>query len=86
MYAALWTVNIIFNLIFGVISDRLGWHNVVMWFRLRRLRYDTLMFYYVPQFFGANYLLTVCAAGFVPAPPGGVRAAIGHHAVASAGQ
>ncbi|MET3057802.1 MFS transporter [Serratia sp. CY54717] len=63
MYAALWTVNIIFNLIFGVISDGLGWRNVVMWFGCVGCALSTLMFYYVPQFFGANYLLTVCAAG-----------------------
>ncbi|WP_392586773.1 MFS transporter [Serratia ureilytica] len=63
MYAALWTVNIIFNLIFGVISDGLGWRNVVMWFGCVGCALTTLMFYYVPQFFGANYLLTVCGAG-----------------------
>ena len=63
MYAALWTVNIIFNLIFGVISDGLGWRNVVMWFGCVGCALTTLMFYYVPQFFGASYLLTVCAAG-----------------------
>lgn len=63
MYAALWTVNIIFNLIFGVISDGLGWRNVVMWFGCVGCAVTTLMFYYVPQLFGANYLLTVCAAG-----------------------
>lgn len=63
MYAVLWTVNIIFNLIFGVISDGLGWRNVVMWFGCVGCALTTLMFYYVPQFFGANYLLTVCAAG-----------------------
>ena len=63
MYAALWTVNIIFNLIFGVISDGLGLRKVVMWFGCVGCALTTLMFYYVPQFFGANYLLTVCAAG-----------------------
>ncbi|WP_156293014.1 MFS transporter [Serratia oryzae] len=63
MYAALWTVNIIFNLIFGVISDGLGWRNVVMWFGCIGCALTTLMFYYVPYFLGANYLLTVIAAG-----------------------
>jgi len=74
MYAALWTVNIAFNLIFGVISDGLGWRNVVMWFGCVGCAITTLMFYYVPHFFGPNYLLTVsaaglfgaCLAGFVP--------------------
>ncbi|MHC9396142.1 MFS transporter, partial [Serratia ureilytica] len=32
IYAALWTVNIAFNLIFGVVSDRIGWRNIVIWF------------------------------------------------------
>lgn len=63
MYAALWTVNIIFNLIFGVISDGLGWRNVVMWFGCVGCAVTTLMFYYAPYFFGPNYLLTVTAAG-----------------------
>lgn len=63
MYAALWTVNIIFNLIFGVISDGLGWRNVVMWFGCIGCALTTLMFYYAPYFFGPNYLLTVTAAG-----------------------
>lgn len=63
MYAALWTVNIIFNLIFGVISDGLGWRNVVMWFGCVGCAIATLMFYYVPYFLGPNYLLTVVAAG-----------------------
>ncbi|WP_411754704.1 MFS transporter [Serratia sp. (in: enterobacteria)] len=63
MYAALWTVNIIFNLIFGVISDGLGWRNVVMWFGCVGCAITTLMFYYVPYFLGPNFLLTVVAAG-----------------------
>lgn len=63
MYAALWTVNIIFNLIFGVISDGLGWRNVVMWFGCVGCALTTLLFYYVPHFLGPHYLLTVGAAG-----------------------
>ncbi|AHG18942.2 alpha-ketoglutarate permease [Chania multitudinisentens RB-25] len=63
MYAALWTVNIIFNLIFGVVSDGLGWRNVVMWFGCVGCAITTLMFYYVPYFLGPNYWLTVGAAG-----------------------
>lgn len=63
MYATLWSVNIVFNLLFGVISDRLGWKNVVMWFGCLGCAATTLLFYYIPHFFGANYLLTVIAAG-----------------------
>lgn len=74
MYATLWTVNIAFNLIFGVISDRLGWRNVVMWCGCVGCAIFTLMFFYVPWFLGTNYFLTLvaaglfgaCLAGFVP--------------------
>lgn len=63
MYATLWSVNIVFNLLFGVISDRLGWKNVVMWFGCLGCALTTLLFYYIPHIFGANFLLTVIAAG-----------------------
>ncbi|MEF3109981.1 MFS transporter [Raoultella sp. WB_B2P2-3] len=63
MYAALWGVNIIFNLIFGIISDGLGWRNVVMWGGCVGCALTTLMFFYVPQFFGPDFSLTMVAAG-----------------------
>lgn len=63
MYASLWGVNIIFNLIFGLISDKLGWRNVVMWFGCVGCALSTLLFFYVPHYFGANYWLTISAAG-----------------------
>ncbi|AIJ09494.1 Ribitol/Xylitol/Arabitol transporter, MFS superfamily [Edwardsiella anguillarum ET080813] len=63
MYTALWTVNIIFNLIFGLISDRLGWRNVVMWFGCVGCALTTLLFYYTPLLFSSSYALTLCAAG-----------------------
>ncbi|EIR1034188.1 MFS transporter, partial [Salmonella enterica] len=74
MYAMLWSVNIVFNLIFGVISDGLGWRNVVMWCGCIGCSVTTLLFFYIPHFFGANYFLTLvaaglfgaCLAGFVP--------------------
>ncbi|WP_336296445.1 MFS transporter [Cronobacter dublinensis] len=63
MYAALWSVNIVFNLLFGLISDRLGWKNVVMWFGCIGCAITTLMFFYTPKIFHGNYLLTVVSAG-----------------------
>ncbi len=63
IYAALWTVNIAFNLIFGVVSDRIGWRNIVIWFGCVGCMVCTLMFYYVPYYFGHNYLLMMIAAG-----------------------
>ncbi|MBC2202386.1 MFS transporter, partial [Listeria welshimeri] len=56
-------VNIIFNLLFGVISDRLGWRNTVMWFGGMGCATFTVLFYYVPLWSGANFLLTMLIAG-----------------------
>lgn len=74
MYAVLYTVNIVFNLIFGLLNDKLGWRNVVMWFGCVGCGLSTLLFFYVPQYFVGNYWLTVicagvfgaCLAAFVP--------------------
>lgn len=63
IYACLWSVNIIFNLLFGVISDRLGWRNTVMWFGGMGCATFTVLFYYVPLWSGANFLLTMLIAG-----------------------
>ena len=63
IYAALWTVNIAFNLIFGVVSDRIGWRNIVIWFGCVGCMICTLMFYYVPYYFGHSYTLMMIAAG-----------------------
>lgn len=66
--------NIIWNLIFGVVGDRFGWRRTVAYFGGGGCAVATLMFYYIPQMFGANYPLAVMAgvcygavlAGYVP--------------------
>ncbi|WP_342044751.1 MFS transporter [Bacillus sp. OTU530] len=74
IYGALWTTNIVFNLIFGIVGDKLGWRNTVMWFGGVGCAFFTLAFYYVPAFMGANYIAATsaaagfgaCLAGYVP--------------------
>ncbi|MEB1083454.1 MFS transporter [Citrobacter portucalensis] len=63
MYAALWGVNIVFNLILGVLSDGVGWRKIVQWCGCVGCAVTCLLFYYVPYFLGPNYWLTVIAAG-----------------------
>ncbi|AKJ41161.1 MFS transporter [Pragia fontium] len=75
IYAFMWTVNIIFNLLSGVISDRCGWTNTVMWFGCVGSAIFVLLMYYIPTHFGVEgYVYTMlaagglgaCFAGFVP--------------------
>ena len=66
--------NIFWNLIWGVIGDRLGWRRTVIYFGCVGSAITTLLFYYLPQSFHNNYPLAVLAgilygatlAGFVP--------------------
>jgi MFS family permease len=65
IYGALWTSNIFFNLIFGIVGDKLGWRNTVMWFGGVGCAVFTAAFYYVPIFIGPNYMVaTIVAACF----------------------
>ncbi|WP_332631783.1 MFS transporter [Halalkalibacter flavus] len=74
IYGALWTSNVIFNLIFGIVGDKLGWRNTVMWFGGVGCGITFAGLYYVPYFMGANYWATTaiaiafgaCLAAYVP--------------------
>ncbi len=66
--------NIIWNLLFGVIGDRLGWRRTVAVCGSLGSAVTTLLLYFLPTAFGANYPLAVLAAvlygatlaGYVP--------------------
>lgn len=66
--------NIIWNLLFGVIGDRLGWRQTVAWCGGVGSAITTLLLYYVPVATGPNVWLTTLAAvcygatlaGYVP--------------------
>ncbi|MFD1413118.1 MFS transporter [Oceanobacillus jeddahense] len=74
IWGTLFTANIIFNLIFGFVGDKLGWRNTIMWFGGVGTALSTLALYYVPQFFPGNatallivtILLGAFLAGYVP--------------------
>ena len=66
--------NILWNLLFGFIGDRLGWRQTVAFCGGVGSAITTLLLYYLPTAFGANYPLAVVAAvlygatlaGYVP--------------------
>jgi polyol permease family len=74
IWGTIFTSNIVFNLIFGFVGDRLGWRNTVMWFGGVGCGLSTLLFYYAPQWFGGAYwpvllsgvLWGALLAGYVP--------------------
>lgn len=74
IYGALWTSNVVFNLVWGMVGDRIGWRNTVMWFGGVGCAITVMGLYYVPYFLGPNYIATTliaiifgaCVAAFVP--------------------
>lgn len=74
IWGTIFTANIIFNLLFGFIGDRLGWRNTIIWFGGIGCGITTLLLFYTPTWFGGNYWAIMIAgvlwgallAGYVP--------------------
>lgn len=74
IWGAIFTSNIVFNLIFGFVGDKLGWRNTIMWFGGVGCGIGTLLIFYAPQFVGDSFWLILipgifwgaCLAGYVP--------------------
>lgn len=61
IWGTIFIANIVFNLLFGIIGDKLGWQNTIMWFGGVGCGVSTLALYYAPQWFAGN----IWAVGFV---------------------
>ncbi|SKC11987.1 polyol permease family [Sphingobacterium nematocida] len=74
IWGTIFTSNIIFNLIFGFVGDRVGWQNTIIWFGGVGCAITTVFFYYSPIWFDGNYWAVMAAgvawggllAGYVP--------------------
>jgi len=74
IWGTIFTSNIIFNLIFGFVGDRLGWRQTVQWFGGVGCALTTLLLFYVPQLAPGSYVAVMaagilwgaCLAGYVP--------------------
>ncbi|MBD1426374.1 MFS transporter [Sphingobacterium arenae] len=74
IWGTIFTSNIIFNLIFGFVGDRMGWQNTIMWFGGVGCAITTVLFYYAPVWFDGSYWAVMAAgvawgallAGYVP--------------------
>ncbi|MEW9106493.1 MFS transporter [Paenibacillus sp.] len=74
LWAMIFIGNIAFNLLFGIVGDKLGWRNTVMWFGCVGSAFFTIVLFYVPQLAAGNVWLVQivgilwggCLAGFVP--------------------
>jgi len=74
IWGTIFTANIAFNLIFGFVSDRLGWRNTIIWFGGIGCGLTTLLIFYIPAWTHGSYWAVMLAgvlwgallAGYVP--------------------
>ncbi len=74
IWGTLFFVNMVCNIIFGIVGDKMGWVNTIKWFGCVGSGIVTLALYYVPQLVGHNYwimMIVACCygatlAGYVP--------------------
>ena len=74
IWGTIFTANIVFNLIFGFVGDKVGWRNTIIWFGGVGCGITTLLFYYSPQCSAGNFWVVMAAgvlwgallAGYVP--------------------
>ncbi|MBA1353662.1 MFS transporter [Staphylococcus cohnii] len=74
IWGTIFIANIIFNLIFGALSDKIGWKNTISYIGGVGCAIFTLGLYFVPELFTGNvfivgavgFLWGMCLAGFVP--------------------
>lgn len=66
--------NMVFNIIWGIVGDKIGWRNVIKWFGGLGCALTTLLYYYGPVALHHNFWMTVviaclfgaCVSAFVP--------------------
>ncbi|KKB34933.1 MFS transporter [Bacillus thermotolerans] len=74
LWGTIFIGNIVFNLIYGVVGDKFGWKNTIIWFGAVGCAVFTVLLYYTPILTNGNVLLTSivgflwgCSlAGYVP--------------------
>jgi polyol permease family len=64
IWGTIFTVNIVFNLIFGIVGDKLGWRNTIIWFGGIGCAISTLLFYYSPQISGDSFVIVLLSGVF----------------------
>ena len=74
IWGTIFTANIVFNLIFGFVGDKVGWRNTIIWFGAVVCGITAPLLYYSPQFSAGNFWVVMAAgvlwgallAGYVP--------------------
>lgn len=73
IWAVIFMANIAFNLIFGIVGDKIGWQKTVFWFGAVNAAISVLLFFYAIPLTGNYYIVMGCGmlwgialAGYVP--------------------
>lgn len=64
IWGTMFFANLVFNVLWGVIGDRIGWQRQVMWFGCVGTAITSLLLYYVPASGGGYWLTMLTGAAF----------------------
>jgi len=62
IWAVFFFTTIFSNIFWGIIGEKLGWIRVVRWFGCLGMAVSSLAFYYIPQYFGPNFVMALIPA------------------------
>lgn len=73
IWGSIFIMNIIANLVFGIVGDKFGWNRTISWFGGVGCAVTVLLFYYSPQLINSFWFILLCGslwcimlAGYVP--------------------
>lgn len=73
IWGSVFIMNIIFNLVFGIVGDKFGWNKTIAWFGGVGCAVTVLLFYYSPMIINNFWFILACGslwcimlAGYVP--------------------
>ncbi|MDC9589526.1 MFS transporter [Xenorhabdus sp. XENO-10] len=65
IWGAAFTSNILFNLVWGIVGDRIGYKRTIIWCGGVLTGVASLLLFFAPQFVGANYaIVLMCGIGW----------------------
>lgn len=62
IWAAYFFTTIVFNIFWGIAAEKMGWMKAIRWFGCLGMAASSMAFYYIPQYFGHNFIVALIPA------------------------
>ncbi|BEO64174.1 MFS transporter [Serratia marcescens] len=62
IWASFFFMTIFSNIFWGIAAEKIGWMRVIRWFGCLGMAASSMAFYYIPQYFGHNFIMALIPA------------------------